>query len=135
MAEGVKKLGRSLFYILEYKGLLEQTGFQNIVELKYAVPTNTWPPGRQSQRIGALQRTNTLGVIEVYSLGIFTQGLGWTKEALDKLLVDVRKDIENTRIHSYSTLMTVYCQKPPSSSAASFDTTGTSPRQQRPSMS
>ncbi|KAL7621888.1 hypothetical protein AAE478_007388 [Parahypoxylon ruwenzoriense] len=96
--------GRSLFYVLDYKNLLEQAGFQNVVELKYAVPTNTWPPGRQSQKIGSLQRTNTLQVIDVYSLGVFTQGLGWSKEELDKLLVEVRKDIENTRIHSYSTL-------------------------------
>ncbi|KAI1396891.1 S-adenosyl-L-methionine-dependent methyltransferase [Hypoxylon fuscum] len=102
---GIKKLGRSLFYILEYKTLLEQAGFQNIVELKFAVPTNTWPPGRQSQKIGALQRTNTLQVIDVFSFEVFTQGLGWTQEALDKLLTEVRKDIENTRIHSYSTLV------------------------------
>ncbi|KAI2617781.1 S-adenosyl-L-methionine-dependent methyltransferase [Hypoxylon sp. NC1633] len=143
MAEGVKKLGKSLFFVLQYKSLLERTGFHNIVELKYAVPTNTWPPGRQSQRIGALMRNNALQVIDIYSLGVFTQGLGWSKEALDKLIVEVRKDIENTRIHSYSTLMTIYCQKPPSSAAASVatsvaasvDTTGTSPRQQRSSVS
>ncbi|XXG95389.1 hypothetical protein Hte_001651 [Hypoxylon texense] len=148
----IKKLGRSLFYVLEYKSLLQRTGFQNVVELKYAVPTNTWPPGRQSQKIGALQRTNTLQVIDVFSFGVFSQGLGWSKEALDKLLAEARKDIENTRIHSYSTLygtqrfppgyssltrirMTVYCQKPPSSPAASFDTSGTSPKQPRSSMS
>lgn len=135
MAEGAKKLGRSLFYVLEYKSLLQRTGFQNIVELKYAVPTNTWPPGRQSQKIGALQRTNVLQVIEVFSFGVFSHGLGWSREALDKLLAEARKDIENTRIHSYSTLMTIYCQKPQSSPAASFDTSGTSPKQQRSSMS
>ncbi|KAI1141890.1 S-adenosyl-L-methionine-dependent methyltransferase [Hypoxylon sp. FL0543] len=127
MAEGVKNLGRSLFYILDYKRQLEQTGFENIVERKYAVPTNTWPPGKQSQKIGAMQRNNTLQVIDVYSLSVFSQGLGWSKDALDRLLVDVRKDIENTRIHSYSTLMTVYCQKPLSSAASSFDMTGTTP--------
>lgn len=103
-SSGIKKLGRSLFYVLEYKNLLQQTGFGNIVELKYAVPTNTWPPGRQSQRIGSLQKTNTLQVIDVFSFGVFSQGLGWSKEALDKLLAEVRKDIENTRIHSYSSL-------------------------------
>ncbi|KAI5861321.1 S-adenosyl-L-methionine-dependent methyltransferase [Durotheca rogersii] len=134
MAEGVRKLGRSLFFVLEYKSLLEQAGFQNIVELKYAVPTNTWPPGRQSQKIGTLQKSNTLQVIDVYSLGVFTQGLGWSRDDLDKLLVEVRKDIENTRIHSYSTLMTVYCQKPHSSATASLDTSGTSPIRPRPSV-
>ncbi|KAI0176546.1 S-adenosyl-L-methionine-dependent methyltransferase [Hypoxylon sp. FL1284] len=75
MAEGIKKLGKSLFYILEYKDLLQQIGFQNVIELKYAVPTNSWPPGRQSQKIGGLQRNNTLQVIDVFSLGVFSQGL------------------------------------------------------------
>lgn len=101
---GTKKLGKSLFFILDYKNLLEQAGFQNVVELKFAVPTNAWAPGKQTQRIGTLQKTNTLQVIDIYSLNVFTQGLGWTKEALDALLVSVRKDIEDTRIHSYSTL-------------------------------
>ncbi|OTB12111.1 hypothetical protein K445DRAFT_25941 [Daldinia sp. EC12] len=124
---GLQKLGRSLFYILEYKALLEQTGFQNIVELKYAVPTNTWAPGKQYQRIGARQRANTLEVIDVYSRGVLTQGLGWSDQMVDKLLSEARKDIDNTRIHSFSTLMTVYCQKPigdspttPSTSKSSY---------------
>lgn len=101
---GLEKLGRSLFYILEYKALLKEAGFENIVELKYAVPTNTWAPGRQYQRIGARQRINTLEVIDIYSRGVFTQGLGWSNHAVDKLLAEARKDIDNTRIHSFSTL-------------------------------
>ncbi|KAI1387973.1 uncharacterized protein F4822DRAFT_298117 [Hypoxylon trugodes] len=132
-------MGRSIFYVLDYKPMLEKTGFQNIVELKYAIPTNAWAPGKQSQKIGTLQRTNVLQVLDVYSLAIFTQGLGWSKEAIEKLLAETRKDIENTRIHSYTTLMTVYCQKPQSSSASSFDTayqpTRTTTWQQRPSVS
>lgn len=101
---GVKHLGKSLFFVLDYKRTLEHTGFENIVERKYAVPTNTWPPGKQSQRIGAMQRANTLQIIDVFSWPVFSNGLGWSKDALDRLLVEVRKDIENTRIHSYSTL-------------------------------
>ncbi|KAI2468651.1 S-adenosyl-L-methionine-dependent methyltransferase [Annulohypoxylon bovei var. microspora] len=131
----VKNLGRSLFYVLDYKRVLELTGFENIVERKYAVPTNTWPPGKQSQKIGAMQKSNTLQVIDVYSFPVFSNGLGWSKDALDRLLVEVRKDIENTRIHSYSTLMTVYCKKPHSSSASSLATSDMPPRLPRPSVS
>ncbi|KAI1077204.1 S-adenosyl-L-methionine-dependent methyltransferase [Whalleya microplaca] len=132
---GAQKLGKSLTFITDYKNVLERVGFDNVTELKYAVPTNAWAPGKQNQKIGALQKQNTLQVIDIFSLGVFTQGLGWSKETLDKLLVDVRKDIENTRIHSYSTLMTVYCRKPEdqSSSTASFDTS-TTPGKRRPSL-
>ncbi|OTB02207.1 hypothetical protein M426DRAFT_322914 [Hypoxylon sp. CI-4A] len=137
ISEGLKNLGRSLFYILEYKRVMEKAGFENIVERKYAVPTNTWPPGKQSQRIGAMQKSNMLQVIDIWSLGVFTQGLGWSKEALERLLVDVRRDIENTRIHSYSTLMTVYCRKPNpnQSSSASLESVEASHWQHRQSMS
>ncbi|KAI0888266.1 S-adenosyl-L-methionine-dependent methyltransferase [Annulohypoxylon maeteangense] len=135
MSEGIKHLGKSLFYALDYKRTLEHTGFENIVERKYAVPTNTWPPGKQSQRIGAMQRANTLQIIDVFSWPVFSNGLGWSKDALDRLLIEVRKDIENTRIHSYSTLMTVYCKKPHSSTTSSLATAETPPRLPRPSMS
>ncbi|KAI8956899.1 S-adenosyl-L-methionine-dependent methyltransferase [Daldinia sp. FL1419] len=122
LAEGLRKMGKSLFYILEYKAMLKQVGFENVIELKYAVPTNTWAPGRQYQRIGARQKANTLEVIDIYSRSVLTQGLGWSDQAVDRLLSEARKDIDNTRIHSFSTLMTVYCQKPYSTSSASSDT-------------
>ncbi|KAI1656352.1 S-adenosyl-L-methionine-dependent methyltransferase [Daldinia decipiens] len=128
LTEGLEKLGRSLFYILEYKALLKEAGFENIVELKYAVPTNTWAPGKQYQRIGARQRINTLEVIDIYSRGVFTQGLGWSNHAVDKLLAEARKDIDNTRIHSFSTLMTVYCQKPKSTYPTSSGTAKSLPK-------
>ncbi|KAI5926533.1 S-adenosyl-L-methionine-dependent methyltransferase [Camillea tinctor] len=120
--KGMHKIGKSITYPLEYKNALRKAGFSNITERKYAVPVNTWPPGKQLQRIGTMMTTNFLTIIEVLSLPIFTEILGWSRQAFEALLVDVRKDVGDPRIHSFMTLVTVYAQKPrePQSSASSM---------------
>jgi hypothetical protein len=35
------------------------------------------------------------------SIAIFTHGLGWSAEELEVFLVEVRKDLKNSKIHSY----------------------------------
>ncbi|KAI0603109.1 S-adenosyl-L-methionine-dependent methyltransferase [Biscogniauxia sp. FL1348] len=119
--KGMHKIGKSITYPLEYKNVLRKAGFSNITERKYAVPVNTWPPGKQLQRIGTMMTTNFLTIIEVLSLPIFTEILGWSRQAFESLLADVRKDVGDPRIHSFMTLVTVYAQKPrePPSSASS----------------
>ncbi|KAI1634786.1 S-adenosyl-L-methionine-dependent methyltransferase [Biscogniauxia mediterranea] len=112
---------KSLYHAADYKNVLRKAGFVNITERKYAVPVNTWPPGKQLQRIGTMMTTNYMTIIEALSLPIFTEILGWSRQAFDSLLVDVKKDIGDPRIHSFMTLVTVYAQKPrePPSSASS----------------
>jgi hypothetical protein len=39
--------------------------------------------------------------LEGLSAGLFTRVLGWSKEELDVFLVDVRKDMKNTKYHTY----------------------------------
>jgi hypothetical protein len=35
------------------------------------------------------------------SIALFTRGLNWSAEETEVFLVDVRKDMKNSRIHSY----------------------------------
>lgn len=35
------------------------------------------------------------------SMAIFTRALGWSKEETEVFLVDVRKDLKDTKIHCY----------------------------------
>jgi hypothetical protein len=43
----------------------------------------------------------TISDLRGLSVALFTRGLDWSTEKLDVLLVDVRKDMKNSRIHSY----------------------------------
>ncbi|KAH8840569.1 hypothetical protein MCOR27_005936 [Pyricularia oryzae] len=123
---GLRELGSSVFYPLEYRRILRLAGFVNIQENKYAAPTNACYPGKRLQRIGNLMTRNWLGVIEPLSLPVFG-ALGWSQESLDRLIDDVKKEIVDPKFHSYMTLMTVSCQKPMSDSAASSNISFTVP--------
>ncbi|KAI1743903.1 S-adenosyl-L-methionine-dependent methyltransferase [Xylaria scruposa] len=118
---GVKKLGSTVYYPMEYKRLLNEAGFKNVTERKYAVPVNPWPPGKQLQRIGSMMALNINTILEPMSLPVFTGVLGWSPDALESLLTEVRKEIADVRMHAFMTLFTVYAQKPrgESSSASS----------------
>lgn len=39
--------------------------------------------------------------LEGLSMGIFTRALGWTKKETEVFLAGVRKDMRDTKIHSY----------------------------------
>ncbi len=39
--------------------------------------------------------------LEGLSMAIFTRALGWTQQETEVFLVDVRKDLKDTRIHAY----------------------------------
>ncbi len=47
---------------------------------------------------------NMCGGVEGLSMGLFTRVLGWSKAEVDVFLVDVRKDMKDTKIHSYNNM-------------------------------
>ncbi|KAI1854032.1 hypothetical protein JX266_001173 [Neoarthrinium moseri] len=79
---------------------------------KYSVPLNEWPPGKRCKRVGALMNSNAREAIESLSPSIFMDVLGWSAEELSQLLDTVYKDLGDTNIHCFISLMIVYCQKP-----------------------
>jgi len=44
---------------------------------------------------------NFSGGVQGLSMAIFTRGLGWSAEEVEAFLVDVRKDMKDTKIHGY----------------------------------
>jgi hypothetical protein len=43
----------------------------------------------------------TMSNLSGLSIALFTHGLGWSVEELEVFLADVRKDLKNSKIHSY----------------------------------
>ncbi|KAI0010235.1 S-adenosyl-L-methionine-dependent methyltransferase [Xylariaceae sp. FL0662B] len=128
LCQALEKLGISDLYPLEYKPRLQEQGFQEVHERKYAVPINTWPPGKKIKKVGAMMTSNFLTVIDALSAPLMTGTLGWSHRRLESLLNEVRKEVSDTRIHSFVTLMTVFGQKPEekTSSAPSVQSSSTS---------
>lgn len=48
-----------------------------------------------------LQNEDIAGGLSGLSMALFTRVLGWTPEELEVFLVDVRKEMKNTKVHVY----------------------------------
>ncbi|KAL2119971.1 hypothetical protein VTJ04DRAFT_6932 [Mycothermus thermophilus] len=112
LLEGIQKTGRSATEAVRVRHYLAEAGFVNIREKKFAVPMNPWAKGKEQKEIGSMQLVNNLEGIDGITIGVFTRVLGWKKEDVDKLLVDVKKDLANKNIHAYITILVAWGQKP-----------------------
>ncbi|OLN83447.1 hypothetical protein CCHL11_03081 [Colletotrichum chlorophyti] len=104
LRQGLRNMGRSLNYPYQYQSILEKTGFERIRVTKHAAPTNACYPGKKCQRFGAMMVQNWNAIIEPLSLPVFTIGLGWSESQVQVLLKKVRKELDDTRYHSFMTL-------------------------------
>ncbi|KAF5231159.1 hypothetical protein FAUST_9465 [Fusarium austroamericanum] len=104
LEEGLQSFGTTVLYPETFKSLLQKTGFEPVIDTRNGAPTNACYPGKKLQRIGHLMTQNWLLILEPLSMPVFTQGLGWTPEQVLALLAEVRREIGNTKYHSFMTL-------------------------------
>ncbi|RDW68160.1 hypothetical protein BP6252_09556 [Coleophoma cylindrospora] len=112
MLKASQSLNRSLESAKTYRGLLEGAGFTELEETEYKWPQNRWPREKRFKELGMWTLENISTGLEGLSLALFTRGLQWSKEELEVFLVDVRKDMKNTRIHSYWPIHVISARKP-----------------------
>ena len=91
-------------------------GFENVVEVVWKWPTNRWPKDRKMKelgeslgcqwvwltKVGMWYQENVTRSLYGLSVALFTRGLGWTSEELEVFLVDVRKNMSDTKIHAWA---------------------------------
>jgi len=52
VVEGTAKLGRPADCVQYYKAQIIEAGFQNVVEVRYKWPQNTWPKDSKLKELG-----------------------------------------------------------------------------------
>ncbi|KAI0397537.1 methyltransferase domain-containing protein [Xylariaceae sp. FL0594] len=104
--------GRSGMRTVSYRRWMRDAGFEHVREHVFAVPGNPWARGADQKQLGAMQMENILEGLHGFSMALFTKHLGMSPEAVEALLVDVRRDLVNTNIHFYYPVMAVYGRKP-----------------------
>ncbi len=98
------KLGRNGAVAARFKRQMIDAGFVDVVERKFALPSNPWPKGEREKTLGFMQMTNILDGVHGMTINLFTKVLGWSVEQVEVFLVDVRKDLKDTKIHVYYVL-------------------------------
>ncbi|KAL4866206.1 S-adenosyl-L-methionine-dependent methyltransferase [Aspergillus spectabilis] len=108
----LRRVGRDGALADNYKALLNETGFENVQEVKYKWPQNAWPKDKHLKTIGQWNMVNTLDGLHGFSARLCIQILGMTPEDHELLLAECRKEIVNPKIHCYWSIVVAYGQKP-----------------------
>ena len=95
------RLGRDLSQAPRYKQYLEEMGFVDAVEQKFAGPVSTWARGADMKTLRAWAREDFLSGIQGWIVAILTVAMGMSAEEVELLLVDVRKEIVGRKLHDY----------------------------------
>jgi hypothetical protein len=101
MIRGVKNLGKDMTRAPKYKEYFKDAGFVDVLEKKFQWPTNDWPKGKYHKTIGLWYNRDLQEGLSGMAMAIFTRGLKMSKEEVETFLAEVRKNIDDRRIHAY----------------------------------
>ena len=101
MLEASIKMGQALNQAPLYENWMAEAGFVNLRTTLCKWPTNTWPKRRDDKTAGLWNLENTMEGLQGFTMAMFTRVLGWSPEAVEIFLINVRKDCKDRRIHAY----------------------------------
>ncbi|RDW66209.1 hypothetical protein BP6252_09844 [Coleophoma cylindrospora] len=103
MVAGGAKAGRPVTNVKHYKRWMEESGFENVTEETYYLPTNPWPKGQYFKTISKWFQADVLPSLDGISMKMFSS-LGWSADQIKAFLDDVRKDFQDPSLHAYLTV-------------------------------
>jgi hypothetical protein len=89
---------------LHYQEYMREAGFDNICQTILKVPTSPWPKDPRLKRVGALELMNLMEGAQAFLLRGYTKEFGRTREELEMLLMQMRKELTTQKYHSYVSL-------------------------------
>ncbi|TDZ21758.1 Secondary metabolism regulator LAE1 [Colletotrichum orbiculare MAFF 240422] len=96
----------------QLEGWVRDAGFTEITHQKFKVPFGPWPKDPYYKHIGMINLAQLLGGLEGFSLKLFCEVLGWTKEEVIVMLASVRNELQGGAFHAMYNCHVVYAQKP-----------------------
>jgi hypothetical protein len=94
-------MGTPLDACASYADYMTSAGFENVTERRIKVPSGPWAKEKRLKLIGAFEMDNLLRGVSGMSYRMFSKAFGWTSQQTEVFLVNVRRDIQNLRYHTY----------------------------------
>ncbi|KAM7212281.1 secondary metabolism regulator LAE1 [Rhypophila decipiens] len=94
----------------------EAAGFVDLRHSVIKLPVGPWARDKTMKTVGLYNRSSIYDGLHAITMGPLTRGLKWSSEEVEVFLAGVRKDLLDTRIHSYITWHSICAQKPLSAS-------------------
>jgi hypothetical protein len=102
--EAAARLGRRLDLAPQYAAMLQAAGFVDITVKRFKWPSNVWPGDKKHKDLGRWNFVNMSGGLEGLTMAMFTQALGLSRQETEALCAGARGELNDVRIHAYSTL-------------------------------
>ncbi|KXH60988.1 methyltransferase domain-containing protein [Colletotrichum salicis] len=112
LVDASNELGRPLNYARDCLDDLHDVGFVEIHHQLYKWPCNNWPEDPYLKEVGRWNCANLDMGVEAFSLGLLTRVKGWTRDAVEELCAEVKREVKDTRRHTYWRQHVIYARKP-----------------------
>ncbi|KAI8289854.1 putative methyltransferase tdiE [Colletotrichum sp. SAR11_57] len=83
------------------EGWIRQAPFTNVRCHHFKIPLGPWPKDLHMKDLGWCNLIQTLEGLDAFTLKLFRSVLGWTEEAVQDLLDEVRQELEKKTYHAY----------------------------------
>ncbi|KAL6407629.1 hypothetical protein AUP68_08649 [Ilyonectria robusta] len=107
-----EKFGRAYQDIPSLVNIMTEIGFVDVVIEAFRWPNNPWPKDKRLKELGAWVYTNFSGGLEGITMAPLTRAYGWTPQAVEVFLVDVRKVLGDRNTHAYMPIYSIYGKRP-----------------------
>ncbi|KAI8282192.1 Secondary metabolism regulator LAE1 [Colletotrichum sp. SAR11_240] len=112
LAEAMAKIGRAFQSVPELRQMMVDIGFEDVHFKQYKWPINTWPKDPKYKELGMWENENLNMGFEGFLMGPLTRILDWSPAEVQVLLIDVRKDLNNRKVHAYWPVYSLWARKP-----------------------
>ncbi|KAI8241684.1 Secondary metabolism regulator LAE1 [Colletotrichum sp. SAR 10_96] len=105
----------------QLKDWVTDAGFQRIAHQRFKLPMGPWPVDPHYRDVGTLNLYQLLDGLEGFTLKLFCDYLGKTKEEVLVMLAKVRKELQDPSLHGIFDHHVVFAQKPEASDEETAD--------------
>ncbi|KAL0933875.1 umta methyltransferase family protein [Colletotrichum truncatum] len=113
IVETMNSINRDAQPAPKLQGWVQDAGFQNIQHQRFKVPLGPWAKDAHFKEIGMYSLAVIMDGLEAFSMQIYCDVLGYTKEEVMVMLSEVRNEMKTLHtFHALWDLHVVYGQKP-----------------------
>lgn len=106
------KIGRTMDPAPSFRRWAEEVGFTKVKEERFKLPIGTWPKDPRLKEIGTLMGANFYEGVAAFTTILFTEVLGWSREAVEVFNASVREASRQRAVHPIFDFVVVTGRKP-----------------------
>lgn len=101
LATATEEAYKPVTYNPQTGAMLRQAGFVEIKQEVIRIPFNPWPADAHQKDIGRWYNLGLCQGLEALTMGPLTRILGWSRDRVEKLVTDVKREVCTKKYHVY----------------------------------